>query len=136
MSTRSKRVEEHYDEGVDPPAPAITGEIINPVTERTLTVPLRVDTGFAGSLLLSFHKYDELGLRLAEDFEAVYGTPLDGRQIRLRQSHCHVKIYGVTQIITKAYTFPENTRNLIGRAVFNTMYAELRGPEKKLLVWT
>ena len=84
MSTRSKRVEEPYDESAEPPAPTITGDITNPVTERSITTPFRLDTGFAGSILLSFSKYDELRLRLAEDFEVVYGIPLDGRQIRLR----------------------------------------------------
>ncbi|MGQ9469612.1 MAG: hypothetical protein ACUVTD_07320 [Nitrososphaerales archaeon] len=72
---------------------------------------------------------------MVEDFELVYGLPINGRRISLRQAYCQVKIQNILQAETKAYTFTGNTKTLLGRELLNRIYLELRGPEKSLSAW-
>ncbi|MGB9660270.1 MAG: hypothetical protein ACPLY9_07155 [Nitrososphaerales archaeon] len=131
----SKRVEVPYDKSIEPSAPVLSLQILNPVTDKNLVTTCRVDTGFGGSLLIPYDRYRELGLQLIEDFELVYGLPINGRRIILRQAYCQVKIQNILQAETKAYTFPGNTKTLLGREFLNRIYLELRGPEKSLFAW-
>jgi predicted aspartyl protease len=108
----SKRVEVPYDKSIEPS-----------------------DTGFGGSLLIPYDRYREIELQLMKDFELVFGLPINGRRIILRQAYCRVKIQNILQAETKAYTFPGNTKTLLGRELLNRIYLELRGPEKNLFAW-
>jgi predicted aspartyl protease len=131
----SIRLELPYDKSIEPPAPVLSLQILNPVTDKNLITICRIDTGFGGSLLIPYDKYEEIGLRLIEDFELVYGLPINGRRISLRQAYCQVKIKNILQTETKAYTFQGNTKTLLGRELLNRIYLELKGPEKSLSAW-
>lgn len=124
-----------YDKSVEPPVPILSLQIFNPITDKNLIAVCKVDTGFSDSLLIPYDRYKELGLQLVEDFDLVYGLPINGKRIVLRQAHRQVKIQNILQAKTKAYTFLGNTKTLLGRELLNKIYLELRGPEKSLFAW-
>jgi len=125
---------ENYDAARRPPAPRVEARLENPVTGRRLTVPLYLDTGFDGTILLTEDLWERLKLRLVELDEEVYALHGGYLPVRLTPALARVEVCGVWSGLLRVYLHPLSRRALLGRGLMNRFYIHLMGPERRLTI--
>lgn len=96
-------------------------------------IPIRVDTGYDGFLLLSERMYNRIGLRLSELPKRYWpeGETITGEIFRLRRALIIVHIQEIdARLEGYAETFRGNTEDLIGMKLIEPLKLLLDGPEK------
>ncbi len=120
------------DGGGSPPFAAVHADLFDPLSQKSIKISAKVDTGFSGSLLIPLTQYVELGLQAYEEPEmAISGRRATGAPISLRASKGIIKL-GSYKIGCFVYTTPVLMRPLLGRELLKLWRTILDGPKEKL----
>ncbi|MBS7626751.1 hypothetical protein KEJ51_06930 [Candidatus Bathyarchaeota archaeon] len=97
-------------------------------------LPVRLDTGYEGFLLISEDLYRRLRLRLSEMPKEMWATgrTVTGETLILRRAHVMIQV-PKAKIMLEGYgeTFRGNTEDLLGLRFLEAIKISLNGPEKK-----
>lgn len=97
-------------------------------------LPVRLDTGYEGFLLISEDLYRRLRLRLSEMPKQMWaiGRTVTGETLILRRAHIIIQVPKVKIMLEGCgETFRGNTEDLLGLKFLEAIKITLIGPEKK-----
>jgi len=131
------RIRSSFNSEEIPAFPELKVELVDPLSHKSIEIRPKIDTGFAGSVLVGLDDYSILGLQLHEDPEkGVIGRLASGATISLRMSQAILKVSADESINCNIYTTPLLTRPLIGRQLLNSWRVVLDGPRNTLDIET
>lgn len=123
-----------YSDQEHPLFPMLPLTLRDLLNEHRTELSAKVDTGFAGGLLLPLSLYMELQLYLSERAEGeIHGRLVTGASVPLRVALAVAQL-GSIEIECEVYTSPYPVRPLIGRALLNRWITTLNGPAARLEV--
>lgn len=136
---RENRLKEHcwpYDESETPSFPIIEVKLSNPQlgdeVPRVGNLRLKIDTGYAGQLMLSTDFYNQ-GFQLAEFPEEKFGRYRTASGlIEVKRARAIVRMPGLGTSMQAIVETPRNTRfdrNLAGRGFLQEFWLTLNGPK-------
>lgn len=132
--TSRARLTVEYSREERPFAPVIPLVLHDLLHERSREVSAKLDTGFAGSVLVPFAVYLELGLPRFEAPEGeVQGRLVTGLVVPLRMATAVARVADF-EAECEVYTTRYPVRALVGRALLNRWVTTLDGPPAKLTV--
>jgi len=122
-----------YSTVEDPPAPVLVLKVYSPYGDKCLTLSFKVDTGFAGGVLVPYSIYMKLELMLAEEPYPLLGRFATNETIKLYRALTKVEL-GDKVFQVYVYSSPFIRRKLVGREVLNKLKVLLNGPQQTLEV--
>ena len=133
---RKVKVKECWDYlGGDPRTPCIEATLTGPL--GSLTIKLRVDTGYPGHIMLSTKLYEELGLHLAELPESefgVYRTAVGPFEVKRARGMISIRGSLSGEVIVETPCRLLSERDLAGRLLVNALTLLLDGPASRACV--
>jgi len=105
----------------------------SPYEDKCLTLTFKVDTGFAGGILVPYGIYMKLELMLAEEPYPLVGRFATNETIRLYRALTKVEL---EDKVFRVYVYSSSfiRRKLVGREVLNKLKILLNGPQQTLEV--
>ncbi|RLE72446.1 MAG: hypothetical protein DRJ37_02810 [Thermoprotei archaeon] len=121
-----------YSIDEEPPIPILTLKIYSPRGDKNIVLAFKVDTGFAGGIMLPYDVYTELELTLAEEPYPLIGRFATGSTIKLYRAYTKVELEKSIKFHVYAYSSPYISKKLVGRELLNKLKLLLNGPQKTL----
>ena len=123
-----------YSVDEDPPIPALMLRVYSPSGDKNLVLAFKVDTGFAGGVMLPYDIYAKLELTLAEEPYPLIGRFATGSTVKLYRAYTKVELEGKAVFYVYAYSSPYIAKKLVGRELLNKLKLLLNGPQRTLEV--
>ncbi|RLE93274.1 MAG: clan AA aspartic protease [Thermoprotei archaeon] len=124
---------EPYSTAEDPPVPVLVLKVYSPYDDKSLTLTFKVDTGFAGGILVPYDIYLKLELMLAEEPYPLVGRFVTGNTIKLYRAFTKIELENKI-LYAYVYSSPYIRKKLVGREILNKLKILLDGPQQVLEV--
>jgi len=121
-----------YSVNEEPPIPVLTLKVYSPSGDKNIVLTFKVDTGFAGGIILPYDIYAKLELTIAEEPYPLIGRFATGSAIKLYRAYTKVELEERAVFHVYAYSSPYIAKKLIGREFLNKLKLLLNGPQKTL----
>ena len=122
-----------YSTAEDSPAPVLVLKVYSPYGNKSLTLTFKVDTGFAGGILVPYDIYLQLELMLAEEPYPLIGRFATGNTIKLYRALTKIELED-RALYAYVYSSPYIRKKIVGREVLNKLVILLNGPQQVLEV--
>ncbi len=111
-----------------PEFPELKAMLSDPLSQQSIEIRAKIDTGFSGSLLIGLEDYTRVGLQFHEEPEnTAVGRLTSGASVSLKVSQGILKLGDTERIPCTVYTTPLLMRPLIGRQLLNLWKISLDG---------